>query len=117
MSLNLFVVGLVVLFILLYALLRIVRNIWRMPQRVAAYRARSRVAKAHAALRDAIGNLYAGRFSRAEKAAKDSLTNGDNNGAAGLIAATAAHRMHDYERRDEWLSQMDWASWQGASLP
>ena len=42
---------------LVYALLRIVRNIWRMPQRVAAYRARSRVAKAHAALRDAIGNL------------------------------------------------------------
>jgi hypothetical protein len=29
-SLNLFVVGLVVLFILIYALLRIVRNIWRM---------------------------------------------------------------------------------------
>ena len=77
-SLNLFVVALVVLFILVYALLRIVRNIWRMPQRVAAYRARSRVAKAHAALRDAIGNLYAGRFSRAEKAARDALANGDN---------------------------------------
>ena len=58
MSLNLFVVGLVVLFILLYALLRIVRSIWHMPQRVAAYRARARVAKAHAALRDAIGNLF-----------------------------------------------------------
>src|ERR1700744_227662 len=92
-SLNLFVVGLVVLFILLYALLRIVRNIWRMPQRVAAYRARSRVAKAHAALRDAIGNLYAGRFSRAEKAAKDALANGDNKGAAGPVAATAGGRI------------------------
>lgn len=115
-SLNLFVVGLVVLFILLYALLRIVRNIWRMPQRVAAYRARSRVAKAHAALRDAIGNLYAGRFSRAEKAAKDSLANGDNKGAAGLIAATAAHRMHEYARRDEWLAQIDEADWQDARL-
>jgi len=115
-SLNLFVVGLVVLFILIYALLRIVRNIWRMPQRVAAYRARSRVAKAHAALRDAIGNLYAGRFSRAEKAAKDSLANGDNKGAAGLIAATAAHRMHEYARRDEWLAQIDEADWQDARL-
>jgi HemY protein len=97
-SLNLFVVGLVVLFIVVYALLRIVRNIWRMPQRVSAYRARSRVAKAHAALRDAIGNLYAGRFSRAEKAARDALANGDNKGAAGLVAATAAHRMHEYAR-------------------
>jgi uncharacterized membrane-anchored protein len=115
-SLNLFVVALVVLFIVVYALLRIVRNIWRMPQRVAAYRARSRVAKAHAALRDAIGNLYAGRFSRAEKAARDALANGDNKGAAGLVAATAAHRMHEYARRDEWLAQIDEADWQDARL-
>ncbi|MFM0286123.1 heme biosynthesis protein HemY [Paraburkholderia megapolitana] len=115
-SLNLFIVGLIVLFILVYALLRIVRNIWRMPQRVAAYRARSRVAKAHAALRDAIGNLYAGRFSRAEKSARDSLANGDNKGAAGLIAANAAHRMHEYARRDEWLAQIEGADWQDARL-
>ncbi|MCX4165334.1 MULTISPECIES: heme biosynthesis protein HemY [Paraburkholderia] len=115
-SLNLFIVGLIVLFILVYALLRIVRNIWRMPQRVAAYRARSRVAKAHAALRDAIGNLYAGRFSRAEKSARDSLANGDNKGAAGLIAANAAHRMHEYARRDEWLAQIEGANWQDARL-
>ena len=53
MSLNLFVVGLVVLFILLYALLRIVRNIWRMPRCVTrsatctpdAFRARKRLRK------------------------------------------------------------------------
>ncbi len=115
-SLNLFVVGLVVLFIVLYAATRVVRNVWRMPQRVAAYRARSRVAKAQAALRDAIGNLYAGRFSRAEKAARDSLTNAENKGAAGLIAANAAHRMHEYARRDEWLSQIDAPDWQDARL-
>ena len=64
MSLNLFVIAIVVLFIVVYALLRIVRNIWRMPQRVAAYRARSRNEKA--SLRDAIANLYAGRFARGE---------------------------------------------------
>ncbi len=115
-SMNLFIVGVIVLFIVVYALLRIVRNVWRMPQRVAAYRARSRVAKAHTALRDAIGNLYAGRFSRAEKAARDSLANADNKGAAGLIAANAAHRMHEYARRDEWLAQIDGADWQDARL-
>ncbi len=115
-SLNLFIVGIIVAFIVIYALLRIVRNIWRMPQRVAAYRARQRVAKAHAALRDAIGNLYAGRFSRAEKAARDSLTNPDNKGAAGLIAANAAHRMHEYARRDEYLAQIDSPDWQDARL-
>src|SRR5262249_9680318 len=115
-SLNLFIIALVILFIVLYALTRVVRNIWRMPQRVAAYRSRTRVAKAHAALRDAIGNLYAGRFSRAEKAARDSLGHDANRGAAGLIAATAAHGMHEYARRDEWLTKIDAADWQDARL-
>jgi HemY protein len=115
-SLNLFIVALVVVFIVLYAATRIVRNIWRMPQRVAAYRARTRIAKAHAALRDAIGNLYAGRFSRAEKAARDSLAHDENKGAAGLIAANAAHRMHEYARRDEWLTKIDAPDWQDARL-
>ena len=115
-SLNLFIVAIIVVFILMYALMRIVRNIWKMPQRVSAYRARSREAKAHAALRDAIGNLFAGRFSRAEKAARDSLTNNANKGAAGLVAAAAAHRMHEYARRDEWLAQIDAADWQDARL-
>ena len=115
-SLNLFIVGVVVVFILLYALLRFVRNVVTMPRRVAAYRARSRAEKAHNALRDAIGNLYAGRFSRAEKAARDSLADERNKGAAGLIAANAAHRMHEYARRDDWLEQIDDADWQEARL-
>jgi HemY protein len=101
-SLNLFAVALVVLFILLYALIRAVRGVWKMPQRVAAYRARSRLAKANASLRDAIGHLYAGRFAKAEKAARDALSVDENKGAAGLIGAHAAHRLHEYARRDEW---------------
>jgi HemY protein len=96
-----------VAFLLLYAILRFVRNIVTMPRRVAAYRARTRKEKAHSALRDAVGNLYAGRFSRAEKAARDSLADESNKGAAGLIAATAAHRLHEYARRDEWLTQVE----------
>ncbi|MCA3859159.1 MAG: heme biosynthesis protein HemY, partial [Burkholderia sp.] len=115
-SLNLFVIAIVVLFIVMYALLRIVRNIWRMPQRVAAYRARSRNEKAQASLRDAISNLYAGRFSRAEKAAREALTVDANLGAASLVAATAAHRMHEYTRRDDWLSKVDAPEWQDARL-
>jgi len=115
-SLNLFIVGVVVAFILFYALLRFARNVVTMPRRVAAYRARSRAEKAHTALREAIGNLYAGRFSRAEKAARDSLADARNQGAAGLIAANAAHRMHEYARRDDWLDGIDDADWQEARL-
>ncbi|CAD6508426.1 hypothetical protein LMG27952_00182 [Paraburkholderia hiiakae] len=115
-SLNLFVVGIVVAFLLLYAILRFARNIVTMPRRVAAYRARMRAEKANSALRDAVGNLYAGRFSRAEKAARDSLADGRNTSAAGLIAATAAHRLHEYARRDEWLTQVDDPDLQEARL-
>src|SRR5215469_1362983 len=115
-SLNLFVVGIVVAFLLLYAILRFVRNVVTMPRRVAAYRARMRAEKANSALRDAVGNLYAGRFSRAEKAARDSLADAKNTSAAGLIAATAAHRLHEYARRDEWLTQVDDPDLQEARL-
>jgi HemY protein len=115
-SLNLFIVALVVLFIVLYAAIRAVRTVWKMPQRVAAYRARSRLAKANASLRDAIGHLYAGRFSKAEKAARDALVVDHNRGAAGLVGANAAHRMHEYARRDEWLAQITGAEWQDARL-
>ncbi len=88
-SLNLFVVALVVSFIVIYAVLRAIRSVLKMPQRVSAYRTRSRLAKANAALRDAIGHLYAGRFtSKAEKSARDStLIVDENAGAAGLVGA------------------------------
>ncbi|MEX3688406.1 heme biosynthesis protein HemY [Paraburkholderia sp. BR14263] len=115
-SLNLFVVGIVVAFLLLYAILRFARNIVTMPRRVGAYRARMRAEKANSALRDAVGNLYAGRFSRAEKAARDSLADAKNTSAAGLIGATAAHRLHEYARRDEWLTQVDDPDLQEARL-
>lgn len=113
-SLNLFVLGVIVFFIVMYALLRIVRNIWRMPRRVTAYRARARAEKAQAALREALINLYAGRFARAEKAARAALTNDANRCAAGLVAATATHRMHEYGRRDAWLAKVDAPEWQDA---
>lgn len=115
-SLNLVVVGVIALFIVLYALIRIGRNVWTMPQRVASYRARSKASKAHAALREAIGNLYAGRFSRAEKAAREALALDANKGAAGIVAAEAAHRMREYVRRDEWLAGIDLPDWQDARL-
>ncbi len=115
-SLNLFVVALVIGFIVIYAVMRAVRNIWKMPQRVTAYRARSRLAKANGALRDAIGHLYAGRFSKAEKSARDSLSIDANAGAAGLIGAKAAHEMHEYARRDEWLARVTGQDWLDARL-
>ena len=114
-SLNLFVIAIVVLFIVVYALLRIVRNIWRMPQRVAAYRARSRNEKAQA--RCATRSRTCMRAaSRAEKAAREALSVDANPGCRESRRATAAHRMHEYTRRDDWLSKVDAPEWQDARL-
>jgi HemY protein len=117
LPLNLLVVAIVLGFAGFYALLRFIRNVWTMPSRVAAYRRRSRAEKGHAALRDAVGNLFAGRFPRAEKAARDAgELLPENTNAASLIGATAAHRMHEFTRRDEWLAAIESADWQDARL-
>ena len=54
--------------------------------------------------------------SRAEKAAREALSVDANLGAASLVGATAAHRMHEYTRRDDWLSKVDAPEWQDARL-
>src|ERR1700744_673877 len=115
-SLNFAVLAIVVTFVILHVLIRAVRNIWKMPERVAAYRARARAAKAHASLRDAVANLFAGRFSRAEKAARDAGVISENQPPAAILGALAAHRMHEYARRDTWLEQVTEKDWQDARL-
>src|SRR5260364_171612 len=110
-SLNLLIVILIAAGIALYALIRLLSNLWKMPARLAAYRARARVAKAHAALRQAWEYLSAGRFARAEKSAQAACRAADNQGAAALSGARAAHQMREYARRDEWLERIKRARW------
>src|SRR5260363_347276 len=61
-SLNLLIVILIAAGIALYALIRLLSTLWKMPARLAAYRARARVAKGHAVLRQAWNYLSAGRL-------------------------------------------------------
>lgn len=116
MSLHMLVGIVVVVFVVLYVLIRLIRSIVKMPSRVSGFRARSKASKAQAALRDALGNLYAGRFSRAEKSARAAATLSENRDSAGLIGALAAHRMRETARRDTWLDSMTSAYWQDAKL-
>lgn len=106
LSLNLLVAGVVVAFIVAYVLVRGVRNVVKMPRRVAAYRTRSRAARAHAALSDAVLNFFAGRFARAEGAARKASVLGEQRDSAALIGAHASHRLREHERRDEWFEQI-----------
>lgn len=104
MSLNLFVVLAVLLFLLLYALLRAVQATLSMPERVAAYRQRRREREGNKGLRDALKALFEGRFGHAEKAAMRAAELPENAGLAALIGARAAHRMREPARRDAWLA-------------
>ncbi|CUI03954.1 heme biosynthesis protein HemY [Massilia sp. P8910] len=104
MSLNFFVVVVVLLFLVLYALLRALRATVGMPGRVAAYRQRKRERDGNKGLRDALKALFEGRFGHAEKAAMRAAELPENAGIAALIGARAAHRMRQGTRRDNWLA-------------
>jgi HemY protein len=104
LSLNFFVVLEVLLFLLLYALLRAFRATTSMPARVAAYRQRKRERDGNKGLRDALKALFEGRFGHAEKAAAKASELPENAGLAALIGARAAHRMREPARRDSWLA-------------
>jgi HemY protein len=106
MSLNLFVVLAVLLFMVLYGLMRALRATVAMPKRVAAYRQRKRERDGNKGLRDALKALFEGRFGHAEKAAARAADLPENAGVAALIGARAAHRMRQAARRDQWLANI-----------
>ncbi len=104
LSLNFFMVLEVLVFALMYALLRAFRATVKMPGKVAAYRQRKRERDGNKGLRDALKALFEGRFGHAEKAAMRAAELPENAGLAALIGARAAHRMRQSSRRDNWLA-------------
>lgn len=104
LSLNVFIILLVVLVALLYFGLRIVAEITALPLRVRAYRARKSANTALKMERDAHIAYAEGRFQRAEKLAVEAMSNCRNNEAFAvnaLLAARAAHQVRAFERRDQ----------------
>ena len=107
MSLNLFIVALLVVFILLGLLFYTINITKQMPERVAAYRRAKGEREGNKALRDALKAYFEGRFGHAEKAAMRASELEDNEALAALIGARAAHHMSQFERRDAWLAGIE----------
>ncbi|WP_151446565.1 heme biosynthesis protein HemY [Lacisediminimonas profundi] len=105
LSLNFFIVIAVLLFFTLFTVIRALRSAQRMPQRVAQYRRDKRDREANQALRESLKSLFEGRFGQAEKAASRAASVDDNSGVAALVAARAAHRLGQLERRQQWLAK------------
>jgi len=106
-SLVLFLLALVALFVALHGLLRLASHTVRMPSQVAAYRRRRRVARAQEALRDAWQAFLEGRFGRSERFAAKAYGLEESPGLAALLAARSAHQMRDPERRERWLARAE----------
>jgi len=105
LSLNFFLLLLALLLLAVFWLAGLAHRLAEFPRRVAAYRASRDVMGSLRALRIALLALLEGRFARVERAARDAQASPESAALAALLAARAAHRMQEYDRRDDWLRQ------------
>ncbi len=112
-SLNLFLLVLVASCFALVTVIRALVALTGLPQRAREWRVSQRERSAQLALREALGELFAARYGRAQKAAQKAMLiqqqtpelPQDKNFAAlsYLLAAWSAHKLQDRRRRDELL--------------
>ena len=102
-SLNLFVLALLVLFLTLYGVLRALSVTFGLPQRAREYRERRQHDLAAGVFQDAVRLLFEGRFGQALKKATEAHKAGTAPGLSALIAARAAQRMRESEKQQGWM--------------
>lgn len=102
-SVNLALTLVVLAFIALHLSINGLMRALQLPQKVREYRQRRQEQAASLALRDAVLAFFEGRLARAERFARSAEPSERTRAAAALVAARAAHRMQERERRDAWL--------------
>ncbi len=105
LSLNFFIVLAVGGFLLGHILLRLLSHTLRLPQAVRAFRERKRREKGTLALREAVQQLFEGRYGHALKNAALSHASHEAPALSALVAARAAHFLRDSRRKEEWLKR------------
>jgi HemY protein len=93
LSLNLLLLLVAAAFILFYVIARMFAATAGLPGQVREYRAARRRRKARATLAIALHEYFAGRYARAEKAARRALDMGEQPDLSAVLAARAAHRL------------------------
>lgn len=104
MSLSLFAVGLLALFVLSYLALRLITAALNLPAFVRQFRNQRAQAKGRAAMMEALNAFFEGRYTTAEKAAARAMDLGENASITPIIAARAAHELRDFKKRDAYLA-------------
>ena len=104
-SLNFFIVLLLLGFLLLLLIVNTVRATMALPRRVEQYRAMRQLRESGRALQEALRAYLEGRFGRVEKSARKAAQSPEHAGLAALLGARAAQRLQEPLRRDKWLSE------------
>lgn len=102
-SMNLLVLLVVVAFAGLYVVVRLAARALALPGAVEAFRLRRKQESAAKAMNDAERLFQEGRYGQAFKRAELAYDGVQMPGLAALLAARAAHALHEPERRQEWL--------------
>ena len=115
-SLNLFIVSLVLLFVAMASSVGVLRWLIGLPQRAKAWRNSRKEQALHAALREAVIEFHAARYSRAVKAAErvqqlllalpDYTAAAEVRAIAHLQAAMALHRLQNKAQRDQHMHSL-----------
>ena len=104
LSVNMALLILLVLFALAHLFMLGLSKALDLPTRVRNYQTQRKKRRAMNAMRDSVLAFFEGRFGRAERLAQQVSGEPGLAGPAALIAARAAHKMREFERRDKWLA-------------
>ncbi len=103
LSFSLFALLLIGCVIFLYALVKVVNATLNMPSQVREFSQLRAKSKSREALDEVLSAYFEGRYGAAEKAATQAMESGETSALYPIIAARAAHELHEYEKRDAFL--------------
>lgn len=116
MSLTLFVLMLLALFMLGYFAVRLALSAIRLPAYVRQFRVERAHSKGRSAMTEALNAFFEGRYAVAEKAAVRAMEFAESSDLNSVIAARAAHELREFDRRDVYLATADNKSAGGSTM-
>src|SRR5487761_2011547 len=107
MSLTLFVLSSLALFVFGYMMVRLLLAAMKLPSSVRAFREERAQSKGRIAMMEALTAFFEGRYSAAENAAVRAMEMGEKSGLNPIVAARSAHELREFDKRDAYLADAE----------
>jgi len=107
MSLTLFVILMLLVMLAGYSLVRVVMAAAALPGQARRFREQREHDHSQALLNTALNAYFEGRYAAAEKAAVHAMKAGESTALHRILAASSAHELHEYGKRDKYLAMAD----------